>query len=869
MTPPRRILAALAVLTLAATAALVTAAPAQAAVRHLGFQGGSGTGAGWLGDVETSSSSGLYAYCVDPYGLFPSGDTGGTGLVGSIPGTTASANPGHNGTQNVTGHDIEKLNYALWNWGDATTAVHAAAMDAYVYTLSSADHPGTGVDFFVNIRVPSSQRAAVKARYRVIAADTEAHWNDASRLAAHTTVTVTDAANQKGYVDVSITPASATGTLTLTHATQDGSGATTVHVSNGDHIAITGSATATRTYTIRADVSATGPYDYEKNVRLYTTPANDQYQRVIRHGDRSRPTVSAHDVSAPLSVEFSPVVSTSVTSELVNPGQTFVDRVTAYSAAGAWYPGASVVGDYTIYGPFADQPAAAAAVPADVPVAATGSATFTGPSTVDVTGTTPAAASGWYAWVWTIRTERQDATTQGTLPAGYAWQSVFADPAESTAVPITVRIETESAQKTVGLYSAVADKVTLTHDAGTGSWWTSGGAPVVVTLDGTAYWVTGDTAPAPSDSAPSTAVALGTVSLQASAPGTYDSPSVTVPSSAAGYVVWQWRVHPDPRVLPHSEPWGEPSQITRVLPPTVATTAATDVAPGATVHDIAHVAGPAPSEPVSLVFEAFRQTTDVATCTDETRVVDTRSAPNAVTAPGDYESPAATFDRVGTYFWVATLLAPDGSVISTGTCGAPNETSAVLPFTVTTNALPSVQLGKPAKDVATVSGPTPPGASLVFRAYRLADTAKPVCDASTLVFESTPVALTGAGDYESEPATFTGGATYAWVETASDAAGVAITSGVCGEKTELTTVRPLTVTTDVDATDDDATVGPGTPATDVATATAATHPRGPAQLAFTGSAFDPAVFGAVAGGLLVAGAVLMLVARRCRGAARK
>ena len=36
------------------------------------------------------------------------------------------------------------------------------------------------------------------------------------------------------------------------------------------------------------------------------------------------------------------------------------------------------------------------------------------------------------------------------------------------------------------------------------------------------------------------------------------------------------------------------------------------------------------------------------------------------------------FDRVGTYYWVETLIGPDGDVLHRGQCGAPNETTKVV-----------------------------------------------------------------------------------------------------------------------------------------------------------------------------------------------
>lgn len=41
------------------------------------------------------------------------------------------------------------------------------------------------------------------------------------------------------------------------------------------------------------------------------------------------------------------------------------------------------------------------------------------------------------------------------------------------------------------------------------------------------------------------------------------------------------------------------------------------------------------------------------------------------------------FEQVGTYYWIETMLDRDGEVIHRGLCGAPNETTTVLPVPVT------------------------------------------------------------------------------------------------------------------------------------------------------------------------------------------
>ncbi|MBX3195171.1 MAG: hypothetical protein KF727_08765 [Microbacteriaceae bacterium] len=69
-------------------------------------------------------------------------------------------------------------------------------------------------------------------------------------------------------------------------------------------------------------------------------------------------------------------------------------------------------------------------------------------------------------------------------------------------------------------------------------------------------------------------------------------------------------------------------------------------------------------------------------------------------------------------YWIESLYDADGDVLAEGSCGAPGETTVITEqpeeLGVKTNAVPSVMLGEPAHDVATVTGTVPDGARLVF-----------------------------------------------------------------------------------------------------------------------------------------------------------
>lgn len=123
---------------------------------------------------------------------------------------------------------------------------------------------------------------------------------------------------------------------------------------------------------------------------------------------------------------------------------------------------------------------------------------------------------------------------------------------------------------------------------------------------------------------------------------------------------------------------GAPGETTVVTgqPDTVVVTtmAVPAVTLGEPAHDTAKVIGTVP-EGAMLVFEAYRQDGQSATCTAGELVF--TSEPVMVDSPGEYASGEVAFDRVGTYHWIETLYDAGGTVVHRGLCGAPNETTTV------------------------------------------------------------------------------------------------------------------------------------------------------------------------------------------------
>jgi hypothetical protein len=166
------------------------------------------------------------------------------------------------------------------------------------------------------------------------------------------------------------------------------------------------------------------------------------------------------------------------------------------------------------------------------------------------------------------------------------------------------------------------------------------------------------------------------------AAGVFESPSYDFPN--AGTFFWVETLTSGAGSVLHVGECGAALETTVAAFPTVTTEASAQVLLGQPATDIATVVGGVPVGS-SLVFRAYLQAPNTGpVCEVENMVFDTTGTPIAVDTAGVYESPSTVFDAVGTYFWVETLLDPDGDVLHRGVCGAASETTLVyqaLPVT--------------------------------------------------------------------------------------------------------------------------------------------------------------------------------------------
>lgn len=125
---------------------------------------------------------------------------------------------------------------------------------------------------------------------------------------------------------------------------------------------------------------------------------------------------------------------------------------------------------------------------------------------------------------------------------------------------------------------------------------------------------------------------------------------------------------------------GETTVVTAVREDLAVTTLATpSVELGQPATDTAIVTGTVP-DGATVTFEAYRQHGDAPICTDAEVVF--VSQPIPLDGAGEYTTEEVVFEEVGTYYWVETVRDADGQIIHRGTCGAPGETTTVIPVPV-------------------------------------------------------------------------------------------------------------------------------------------------------------------------------------------
>ena len=570
----RVLFAALLALALSLCSAVVIAQSARAA----------GIGVGW--DFDRNSHLGAYtvpggnAYCLNP-GLPPA--TAATTDAGIVSSFTSS---GPTAGRNVVGLGaavLARVNYLVTTYGQTGDRDVAAAVAMAVATTANpaayAAHTAPwGDDFYVHY-MPAADFARVKAlaaRFRAEAATVTPGVGGSATmsLAIH-------ADNSSGALDVTaLAPASAAATITLTNGVFDATGTSTFSgtVTAGASLPIRSVAPAGSThYRLSAHADFAGGGGVAGVVHLWTTPG----RQALATPGGSVPSTFAAEARDALdrSALFAPVVATQVSTPTLARGQRSVDTVT-FAAASFVDPvsGAKVQNPWPsttagpvavtasgiLYGPSAQPIAASAAPPPGTPVAARATVTG-GPGPHPATADTPAAAGGYYSWVWTIQAAEQDAETRALLPPDYRFSDGFGVAAEGQLTPGRVDFTTRLASTVVLACGTVTDRLTPV-DA---EWLRAAdGSVIPVALTGRVYRTA--SRPARSPSPPADAQLLGTVQLALAGPGAVTSAPLDI-GCEPGYVTVQWSIEPEAQperiralVEPWSDDFGIPDETARV-----------------------------------------------------------------------------------------------------------------------------------------------------------------------------------------------------------------------------------------------------------------------------------------------------------------
>lgn len=392
---------------------------------------------------------------------------------------------------------------------------------------------------------------------------------------------------RRGAAVVSVTPATARGTVTLQNAVFADTGQPTkADVGAGEYPIRAIEASAGTPFRVTARGTFTGEPSWAPTLAWYP----NRWQNLVGAGDPGTTTFTAKgEDTVERRLTFRPVVRTTVPSALIAPEHAFEDTVTFDVVPGPGDAGNAVPWpqDEThrylpvtavgrLYGPTPEPLAEADTPPDNIPIARDNvrvTTTATDGPTRPYTVTVPEAAraAGWYTWVWRIDTADQSPATARALPDDYTFHDRFGLAAEAVTVPMALAITTRvvalsSPDHAAAPGATIVDEVSVTLPEG--RWHTASGTPVPVVVTGRAYFTAHQ--PTPSDTVPSDAEPVGgPMRLTFTGPGVQRH-AITAPLRA-GWLTFQWCVESqEGRVMARCDRFGLPSETVSLVsaPPT-------------------------------------------------------------------------------------------------------------------------------------------------------------------------------------------------------------------------------------------------------------------------------------------------------------
>ncbi|SDQ32615.1 hypothetical protein [Leucobacter chromiiresistens] len=543
----------------------------------------------------------------------------------------------------------------------------------------------------------------------------------------------------------------------------------------------------------------------------------------------------------------------------------------------------------TAYGPFLQDPAdnPSGIVPKNAPIAATAEVTTSteeGPNKdYAIDSNEVAQETGYVTWVWEIDARDQlpsiiapkpvNGKTASSLPENYHFTDGYGVATESQWVPTELVFKSELSASEITVGDDYTDDLEVKL-AGGGGWLQTDGKRTPATVRGTVY--ASDTKPKQQQTAPKGAEVLQTTKLVTDTPGqklTSDVLSLPI-DTKANYITVQWCVFDEDQSEASKgkfeetcDDYGVPSETAKVIRPEVTTQAQETGAVKGDINDVATITGGLPSASkwdLAVDFTAFLKPEagqpkydenwkpildeagkpvlwTEAEVSDPKAVCDAqpvgRTDKVAVTKLGDVKSPSIRAETEGTVYWVEQLTAtPEGggdeTVMHTGECGLPNETTEIVPPKVTTQAIEKGAVRGNIHDVAKVEGPLSERPEVKyevdFTLYLKPEAGQPkydenwnpivdkagnpvlwteaevknpdaVCDAQP-VAHTKPVAVKGAGKVKSPAVIANSAGTTYWVEDLKvidgDEPPESVHRGMCGLPNETTVVEEPTVHTE-------------------------------------------------------------------------
>jgi hypothetical protein len=644
-------------------------APGAAAADHaVGYRSGAGD---WLGSY---SAGGTYLYCLEPGKAEPVGSTSSLGEQQWA----------------ATPDDAARINWAITVHGQTTDPNVAAAVHLFVWSVAATaeynSHGQSGDTWYV-YRAPAAQRTAILANLNEIRAQAAAIVAaPAAGVGGSLTVHVDQLDHYKGTLAVSV-PTTGTGTVTLTNGVFEATGTSTIAgVRDGAVLPIRGvpprDATA---YKINA--SGDWPGDgFAGSVTVYQSGPGQQY--LGGPGPRAHSIHLEADDPLERGTGFAPVLTSIVGARYPMAGEPFVDTFTFSVAVdpetgltNSWpmladggYP--EITAKVTVYKTRSALITASGAVPDDAEVFTTFDVTTSeadGPTKAYTVSTREVVEAGFqYVAVSVIDVDDQREGTKPFLLPGYRWTDGWGVASEISTVAPTGRSQATPLQgqglpviDTAHLEGLIFDGAQVRFHA----YARPASAEALFTSDDPdaidpAAVCTPETLVYSSDPKPATAVTVSD--------GVNDLP--------IGVIDWVFEIVDSAGVIAWTAPCGPVSERTVIERVLVSTTAQTEVASTAPVHDTATISGTI-EEGDGVSFATYRASLDA----DGNPVCD---AGNLVWTSERHSLTPGVVDGLkvdsgdtrlqpGTYWWIETYTDREGAVVHEGACGLDNETSKV------------------------------------------------------------------------------------------------------------------------------------------------------------------------------------------------